>query len=190
MERNWVLPSNLDFTACREDLKLPSLEDMRVYWHTKMLAAQRYMAVMNEGFSLVLHLNNDRYADELEANIRKNFSTLQPRALDSLENPGLSWTDLIRETNEASFTQVDKGVFSCCVRNHRFKMTAEDRKQVCRYHSISLVHQIPEQKHVCIERDTISELRTLIVDCKKDREEGRSPGKTIFIQMKINLNSG
>jgi hypothetical protein len=69
-------------------------------------------------------------------------------------------------------------------------MTAEDRKQVCRYHSISLVHQIPEQKHVCIERDTISELRTLIVDCKKDREEGRSPGKTIFIQMKINLNSG
>ncbi|KAJ5976227.1 hypothetical protein N7481_009934 [Penicillium waksmanii] len=112
MEMTPVLPSNLDFAVYREDLKPPSLEDMRVYWHTKMLAAQRYMTVMNEGFSLALHLNNDRYADELEANIKKDFSTQRPRVIDNSEDPDLSWTDLIRETNEASFTQVDKG----CIR--------------------------------------------------------------------------
>ncbi|KAJ5391268.1 hypothetical protein N7509_006758 [Penicillium cosmopolitanum] len=184
MEMTRVLPSNLNFTACREDLKLPSLEDMRVYWHTKMLAAQRYMAVMNEGFSLALHLNNERYTDELEANIRKDFSTQRPRVIDSLEDPDLSWTDLIRETNEASFTQVDKGVFSCSVRRkHTVQMTAEDRKQVSHYHSISVVHQIPQQKHVHIERDTISELRTFISACKKDREEGASLGNTLFVRI-------
>jgi hypothetical protein len=165
---------------------------MRVYWHTKMLAAQRYMTVMNEGFSLALHLNNDRYADELEANIRKDFSTQRPRVIDSLDDPDLSWTDLIRETNEASFTQVDNGEFSCCVRNHVVQMTAEDRKQVSHYHSISVVYQIPQQNHVRIERDTISELRTLISACKKDREEGASRLLTThyLFELKTNPSSG
>lgn len=180
MERTRILPSTLDFTASREDLRLPSLEDMRVYWHTKMLAAQRYMTVMNEGFSLALHLNNDQYADELEANIRKDFSTQQPRVVDSLVDLDLSWTDLIKETDENSFTMVEKGVFSCCVRNHTVQITAEDRRQVSHFHSISAVHQIPEQNHVRIERDTISELRTFISACKKDREEGRSLGHNVL----------
>ena len=164
----------MDFVSYREDLKLPSLEDFRVYWHTQMLSAQRYMEVLDGNLSLARHLDYDLYASTLEANISKDFSTQRPQIVEDVRNPCLSWSDVIRETNDASFTEEGKGIFSCRVRGYKIQMSAQDRKQVSHYYSLSVVRQMPQPQDIRLERETISEVRDLIIKCKKDREEGKS----------------
>lgn len=147
MDRGRAQALNVNFTTYREDLKLPNLEDFRVYWHTQMLAAQRYMTVLNENFSLALHLDNDLYSSTLEADIRKDFSTQRPRVIESSRDPYLSWIDVIRETTDSSFTEGDDGLFSCSIRGHHVQMSAQDRKLVSHYYSLSCVYPAAATRH-------------------------------------------
>lgn len=182
MEKTRLPSFDYNFATYREDLNLPSLEDMRVYWHTQMLAAQRYMTVINENYSLALHLHNDLRTQMLEADIRKDFSSQRPHVVGSSKDPYLSWSDIIRGTDETSFTDDGNGLFSCCVRGHKVQMPAQDRKQVRHYSSLSVVHQLPKED-IRVERDTISEVRTFISQCKKDREEGNVLQNTQMIRL-------
>lgn len=189
MERTPVPPLDVDFVTYREDLKLPSLEDFRVFWHAQMLAAQRYMTVVNEKYSLALHLSQDLQSKTLETNIRREFSSPKPRIVGSSKSPHLSWSDLIKETTDSSFTQENEDLFSCLVRGQKVELSAADCKRVNACRTLSILPPSP-QNDINTERETISEVRKFISQCQKDREDGKFFRTQILVISNFNMSSG
>jgi len=185
MERTPAPPLDVDLVTYREDLKLPSLEDFRVYWHAQMLAAQRYMTVVNEKYSLALHLSEELHSNTLEANIRKQFSSQQPHIVGSSKNPHLSWSDVIKETTDASFTEENKDLFTCIVRGYKVQISAADCQRVNACRTLSIVPPSTPQQDINTERETISEVRKFISQCQKDREDGKFFGNQALVPIEF-----
>ncbi|KAJ5082904.1 hypothetical protein N7532_011947 [Penicillium argentinense] len=170
MEHNRAPALNLNFATFCEELKLPSFEDFRVHWHAKMLAAKRYFAVLDNELSLSLHLDTDLYASMLESSIRQDFSSERPRVVENGGSFILSWIDVVRETTDESFKDEGNGLFSCYLRGCKVQMPAKDRDRIKQYYSIPIARNLPQPQDIRIERDTISDVRKLLAQCKQDRE--------------------